>query len=365
MMRFPRRPQRALPPPCSARGRTFRSSARVASAAACTTAGLCVGIASALAPGTARAAEELIDGIAAQVGTKVVLVSEVMGMVAPMEADLRQRGAGDDDLAAIRSEALERMIEWRMLEGVVAQAELAASDVDVDQAIDAIAKENNRSREELIANVEEQGLSLADYRAQLRREIERSRIVSAVVGPKIRVEEDAVKRLFDERYGNQPTGGDQVHLRQLLVPYGDGPGRSKDDACALVATAAARVAAGERFEAVAAELSSVAPERGGDLGWILAAELAIWMSEVIAGLSPGDLSPVVELPGACTLLQLVDRQEYAPVSYEVARPMLEREIRGVLEVQEYQIWLEKLRSNTFIERRGSFALAEPAERTPR
>jgi peptidyl-prolyl cis-trans isomerase SurA len=320
---------------------------------------LSIALCLALSAGAARAAEQLVDGIAAQVGSKIVLVSEVMEMVAPMEAELRQRGATDGDLAAIRSEALERMIEWRLLEGVVAQAELAASDADVDQAIDAIAKENGRTREELIANVEAHGLPLADYRAQLRREIERSRVVAAVVGPKIRVEEDAVRRLFDERYGKQPTGGDQVHLRQVLVPFGEGSGRDKAQACETVEGAARRVAAGERFEEVAAQTSSVAPERGGDLGWIATGELAGWMSEVVAGLAPGQVSQVVELEGACSLLQLVDRQAYAPVTYETARPMLEREIRGMLEVQEYQAWLDKLRNNTYIERRGVFAAAAP------
>jgi len=294
-----------------------------------------------------------------------VLISEVMGMVAPMEAELLQRGASESDLALVRAEALERMIEWRLLEGVVAQAELAASDADVDQAIEAIAKENGRSREELIANVEAHGMPQAAYRAQLRREIERSRVVSAVVGPKIKIEDDAVRRLFEERYGSQPDGGDQVHLRQVLVPFGGAGGRDRATACGLVEAARARVAAGERFEVVASQTSAVAPERGGDLGWIHSKELAAWMSGVVAGLSPGGLSQVVELDGACSLLQLVDRQQYAPVTFETARPALEREIHGMLEMQEYQAWLEKLRANTFIERRGGFAEREDAETSAR
>jgi peptidyl-prolyl cis-trans isomerase SurA len=280
-----------------------------------------------------------------------------MDMVAPMEAELRSRGATDADLALVRREALERMIEWRLLEGVVAQAELAASDADVDQAMDAIAKDNGVTREELLANVESHGLRASDYRGQLRREIERSRVMQAVVGPKIKIEEDAVKRLFQERYGNQPSGGDQVHLRQILIPHGEGTGRSKEEACAQVAAAAARIDGGERFDFVASETSAVAPERGGDLGWVMSSELAGWMSEVVKGLAPGQRSGVVEQEGACALLELVDRQEYAPVTFETARPMLEREIRGRLEVQEYQSWLDKMRENTFIERRGPFAAA--------
>ena len=40
----------------------------------------------------AQAAEEIVDGIAAQVGDQIVTISEVLQMVAPMEAQLRQSG---------------------------------------------------------------------------------------------------------------------------------------------------------------------------------------------------------------------------------------------------------------------------------
>ena len=79
------------------------------------------------------------------------------------------------------------------------------------------------------------------------------------------------------------------------------------------------------------------------------------MVEIVKKLEPGQLSQAVELPVGCSLLQLVERQEYAPVSFEAAKPALEREIFASREDVERRAWLEKLRSQTYIERKGHFA----------
>ena len=61
--------------------------------------------------GTAAADEILVDGIAAQVGTEIVLVSEVMQLVADQARAMRSQGASEADIASVRSGALEAVIE--------------------------------------------------------------------------------------------------------------------------------------------------------------------------------------------------------------------------------------------------------------
>ena len=57
------------------------------------------------------AAELLVDGIAAQVGSDIVLVSEVLEMVAPTEVRMREAGAPDVEIAKLRADGLESIIE--------------------------------------------------------------------------------------------------------------------------------------------------------------------------------------------------------------------------------------------------------------
>lgn len=302
-------------------------------------------------------AEELADGIAAQVGSDIVLVSEVMRMVAPVEAQVRAQGASESDIARLRADALERLIEWRLIEQMVRQAELSVTDEEIDATIASIAETNKLSIEALRESVTSHGLDYQDYRDEIKRELERRKAVGMMVGSRIQVEESELRELYAERYSEQPEGGTTVHLRQILVTQGEEAGRSPEQACDAARTARARVVAGEPFEQVASQVSDVARERGGDIGVLHWDRAAGWMKQVVADLEPGQISDVVELPFGCGLLQLVERTEYQPVSYEQVQARLEQEVYERQMAEAMSKWLDELRTRTYIERKGYFAEA--------
>jgi peptidyl-prolyl cis-trans isomerase SurA len=313
----------------------------------------------------AAAEEKLVDGIAAQVGTDIVLVSEVMELVGPVEAQARAQGAMPQEIAKLRAEALERMIERRLIEKVVEDTELFATQAEVNDTIATIAAQNGLSVEDLRSSVTAHGLSYEDYREQIKSEIERRKVVGAMVASRVNVEEEDIRRAYEQRFANQPQGGTNYHLRQILVRYGKAAGRSKAEACAQAQTARSRIEAGADFRAVASQMSDVGAERGGDIGMVHADTAAGWMKKVVQDLEPGEVSPVLEPPfEACGLLQLVSREEFQPISYEMARAALEQEIGDQRMAEAQAEWLEALRQHTFIERKGYFADAARFVRPP-
>jgi peptidyl-prolyl cis-trans isomerase SurA len=309
----------------------------------------------ALALAAAAPAEEVADGIAAQVGPDIVLMSEVVQLAAPVEKIARSQGATDADIETLRGEMLERLIERRLLEQVVKRAELEAGEPEVDQAIAAIAKENGLSSEQLRASVEAGGIPFGVYREKIRGEIQRAKVLNAMVRSKVRIDEREVRRLYDEKYAKMPDGGEEVHLRHLLVTFGKEVKRDEATACGQVRSALARIRAGESFEEVAARTSEVAPDRGGDVGWVQTSTLAGWMKDVVGKLGPGETSEVLRMPFGCNLLQVVERREfkkrpYAEVKDELADTLYEQRIE-----EEYTKFVTKLRGQTYIERKGLFA----------
>lgn len=303
----------------------------------------------------AAAREMLLDGIAAQVGTDIVLVSEVMQMVGPNEARMRAEGAPEIEIAKLRADGLETMIEWRLIEKIVKDADLYASDEEVDQTIETIARENGISVAQLSKSVESQDMGFDEYKSQIKRELERRKVVNAMVAPRVQVEESEVRALYDKRFGNQPEGGSQLHLRQILVPASKELGRTLDQSCEIVVSVRERIEAGESFEELARQHSAAAPMQGGDIGWLHEDTLASWMIQAVAPLEPGGVSQVIELPFGCTLVKLVERRTYEKVSFEIAKPMLQGQVFEEKLADEYSSWMEELRGRTFIERRGYFA----------
>ncbi|MEM7409605.1 MAG: SurA N-terminal domain-containing protein [Myxococcota bacterium] len=313
----------------------------------------------------AQGAEELIDGIAAQVDDRIVLVSEVLRAVAPQEEAMRRAGAPPDAIAKLRADGLERLIESRLLEARIARIDLSASDEEIDQTIQGIAAENGLSLEQLYASVVFHGLSVEEYRRQIKHDFERRNLVNAVLGPRVNVEESEVRALYSQRYADQPQGGLSVRVRQILRAYGGPTQRTEAVACQETRDARARVVkGGEAFETVAAEVSEVAPRDGGDIGWLPLDAVASWMREALAPLETGEVSGVIVLPFGCAVLQLVEQRELEPVTFAQAEPALTRELYESKLETEYRSWLEELRELSYIERRGYFAdAARFGERT--
>jgi peptidyl-prolyl cis-trans isomerase SurA len=306
-----------------------------------------------LAASPATSDEILVDGIAAQVGEGVVLFSEVIAMVAEGEKQMRTAGVADDQIAKLRAQGLERMIEDKLIRNEVKRMEMYASDEEVDGTIAMIASDNGLTPEQLERSVRAKNVDFEDYREKIKEKVEYQKVLQVALLPRIEVEETAVRRLYDQRFKDQPDGGDQVHLRQLLVSVD--PDKDADAACSEVSAAAERIAAGESFEAVASEVSVAAPEQGGDIGWLHASSLAAWMSELVAKLEPGEVSPVNRQPFGCNLLKLVERRAFEPISYEAAAPQLYREIQQMMMESEFVVWMEELRERTYIQRYGYFA----------
>ncbi|MEZ4282926.1 MAG: peptidylprolyl isomerase [Myxococcota bacterium] len=307
-----------------------------------------------LAAGRAEATETLVEGIAAQVGNDIVLVSEVMEIARPVEERMRAAGAPESEVQKVRRDALDRLIEGKLLSSVVERLELGAEREEVDAAIAAIAEDNGLTSDELYASIQSHGLTVDEYRKKIQGEIERSKVVNAMVRSRVEVTQDELRKLYDERFGKQPSGGEEFYLRHIVVRSGGASASSGSEACARIAAARAEIEGGADFEAVARRITEMNPEREGDLGWIHDSELASWMKGAIANLAPGQLSQPVEMSFGCNLLQLVDRRPFRPVSFEEAQPQLRNLLFQQKTEAEYVKWIDVLRKQTHIERKGAF-----------
>lgn len=295
---------------------------------------------------------EVVDGIAAQVGTEVVLVSDVERVSKPIEGKIREQGGGDSDIAMLRSDILDKLIERKLIQIVAKRAEIEATDFEIDDAVNSIAKENGISVEEMKKSVAAQGLTWDAYRARLAEEVVQSKVLGGMVRPHAKVEEQQIRRLYDQRYGAMPAaGGQELHLLHMAAGADDGKPASIEAACERVQRGLARVRGGEPFGKVASEVSMAAP----DLGYLPEHALAPWMRETAAAMQPGQVSGVIRLPVGCAVLQLVDRRTIEALSYDQAKGQLRAVLTEQAFQEEYAKFIERLRKQTYVERRGAFA----------
>ena len=309
------------------------------------------------------AEEILVDGIAAQVGDQLVLASEIEEIARPVIERMRAAGVPEDQILQMRKDALERLIESRLIDVVVQQLELGASKSEVDDAIASIARDTGLSLGQLAESVAGYGMAFEDYRLKIKSEIERDKVLNSMVRSKVQVPDSEIVALYEKRFGNQPGGGEEVHLRHIMVGFDANSVMSGDSACRRVTTAREQIVSGQKsFEEVAQEISDANPENGGELGWIHLDDLAGWMASDLLNMNQANpISRVIDMPFGCNLLELVERRTFRPVMIEDARPQLERELFRTKTGEEYTRWVNALRERTFIERKGIYAASSVAE----
>ncbi len=305
------------------------------------------------APSPAKASGTVVDGIAAQVGTEVVLVSDVDRVADPIEAKIRAQGATDADIVLLRSDVLDKLIERKMINLLAKKMEIEATDFEIDDAIAGIARENKLDAEGLKKSVESQGLSFDAYRRRIGDEIVQQKVLGGMVRSRVKIEDAQIRKVYDQRYGAMPAGGEELHLVHMAAGAEDGKPKSVAAACDKVRRGLARIRAGESFASVAIQVSQASP----DLGWLPAGTLAPWMQQATSNLQPGQVSGVIELPVGCAVVQLVERRQTEALSFEEAKPKLHELMMEQAFQEEYVRFVEKLHKQVYVERKGTFSEA--------
>ena len=141
-------------------------------------------------------------------------MSEVDRVAAPIEAqDRASRAATDADIAMLRSDILDKLIERKLILLVAKRAEIEATDFEIDDAINSIAKENKLDVDQPEAERRGAGPHLGGLPARIGEEIVQQKVLNGMVRPRAKVEEAQIRKLYDQRYGAMPaSGGEELHL---------------------------------------------------------------------------------------------------------------------------------------------------------
>ena len=255
--------------------------------------------------------------------------------------------------AAKPSALLDAVVTEKLIAREVSDKGIVVRDEDIDRYVAGIKERNNLDDAGLQQALAAQGLTMQDYRAQLRGEIQKAQLINREIRGKVSITPEDVQRYYDAHKGEYEKPA-RTKVAQILFRLA--PDAEPDQVAATTTKAEevrARIKKGEDFATMAREYSEdPSGKEGGDLGWFNPGELLDELEQVTAKLDVGEVSDPVRTRAGLHLLKVEAREgETAERSAAESEEIKEKLYNEALE-ERFQRWItEDLRAQHHVELR--------------
>ena len=308
-----------------------------------------------LAVPAAPARADVVDRVVLRVNDKIATLldyerrrAEMMGQLAASDLPEERR---EEVLANLGNRLFRDMLEELLLLSRADQLRIHPAEEEVDRALQAVRQDFGiTSDDEFAAALASQGMSLAEFREQVREQLRMRAVVSREVTSAIEIEEDDLRRVYraDEERFRQ---AERFRVREVIVLEAED--RDPEEVRALAEAIHEELENGRAFDELAAEYSERGLTSGVvELGWIEEGELDPTLETAIASLTPGEYSQPVPGRGGLHILELLE--------HEPARLQTFSEVADAIRTQEQQrLYGEKIQEYMQKLEESAYVRAEP------
>ena len=207
------------------------------------------------------------DYIVAVVNSESVTDNEVKFRVAKLQQESIERGGAQPTAAEMRKQALDALVEERVLVTYARDNGVKVDDGEVERAIGNIASSNKMTPEQLRDRLRQQGVDYNTFKSGIKDQITIERIREREVVNHIRVTDAEIADYISKMRGGH-TAAPQINIAQILIAVPEKSSAAVDAERKVRAEAAlARVRNGEPFEQVVREMSEDSNKaKGGEMG---------------------------------------------------------------------------------------------------
>jgi peptidyl-prolyl cis-trans isomerase SurA len=262
-----------------------------------------------LAPATGAPSAATADFIVAVVNSEPVTNTEVQREVLRVQQQFAAQRRPVPDLQRLNAEILERLITQKVLLQFARDSGIRIEDAAINQAEQSIAAQNQLTIPAMHQRVVADGLSVAQFRAQLRDQILLQRLRERDLEPRVRVSESDIDAYVQAQQNTQDLSQMDINLAQVLIAVPETA--SADQVQALQAQARKvleRARAGEDFAALVRTYSDpTAQSNGGQLGLRSADRYPASFVEATRLLAPGEVADLVRSLAGFHILKVVEK----------------------------------------------------------
>ncbi|MCP3689281.1 MAG: molecular chaperone SurA [Gammaproteobacteria bacterium] len=268
----------------------------------------------------AHAAQKSIDAIVAVVEADVITKQEIETRKGIIRADFARNKRKLPDNETLHRQVLEVMIGDSILIQEAKRRGLKITEGQLNQAMQKIARDNNKNLSEfrklLIAN----GLNYEKYRETIRRDLTVNALRRQYTQSRVTVNDQDVDDFINR--SDNSSAQYEYKLAHILIALPDAATPQQISAAKQKSTEIlSRLDAGETFEDLASEYASGSSAlSGGDLGWRKKAEIPSVFTETVLPMQPGDYAGPLRSASGYHIVHLSGRKD--------AQQVLSKQVRS-------------------------------------
>jgi peptidyl-prolyl cis-trans isomerase SurA len=246
---------------------------------------------------------KVIDRIAAVVGDRVILASELAQQMQMFFVQSSQRPRNQAQLDSLTEMVLEQMIQDQLLLiAAKGDTSIVVRESDVEAALDehiARIASQFETNDAFLAALGREGFTLREFKRRYRDEVENQILKQRLVQKKlydVSVSRHEVEEFYRQFRDSIPVQPEAAKLAHILLKTKASP-QIEDSVRARIEELRQRVLEGADFAAISSRHSGLgAAANGGDLGYVSRDDLIPELSRAAFQLNIGDISGVIRSP---------------------------------------------------------------------
>ncbi len=293
---------------------------------------------------------EICNRVVAQVNNDVVTLYELDNKIKELtgydSSELKMKD--EKKYIETRRKVLDLLVDEKIAFEKVREMGIEVTPGEIDEAIERIKESNQLTQEGLIAGLKKQEVSFESYREEIKRQLERDRLINYEVKSKIVIREEEIKDYYSNNKDKFSIIA-EVHLATIFLKQEDPS--NQEETVALLRKAeeiVLRLKKGEDFGKMAREFSQgPGAEDGGDLGLFKTAQLDPELLKVLKGMSTGDVTRPIIRQAGIQIVKLLEKQDSGVKPFGEVRDAI-FEILYKEEIDKrYSSWIKGLREKAY------------------
>jgi peptidyl-prolyl cis-trans isomerase SurA len=271
-----------------------------------------------------------VDRVLATVGDDIITLTDYRQFVKDMDGDIEDI-VNIENRDIVNETLLKRLIEDRIILHEAKNKGIEVSEEEVDTWINAFREENVLSQEEFEEILNEEGMSINDYRKMTKDKIISLKLINIYVDSKVVVSDDEIEAFLNENKKNYIKTPETVEIRAIFLRLGkDASVTEITDLKRRSLKIASMLKDGESFDRLVYEYSDEPlKSQDGLLGEFTEGELIPALDRKAFSMKKGEISKPIWVSDGVYILQIADRKSevYKPneeVKKEIYHYLLEQ-----------------------------------------